>query len=94
VIKVAAAIEDYALDSLLQGPLSNRFADPARGFDVAAGRPAQIFFNRGGRHNRLTSLIVNHLRIDMVDAAVYGQPRPLAAASHLAADAPVNRLSN
>src|SRR5688572_12389443 len=94
MIKIAAAVKDYALDSLLQGPLGNGLADSSRGLDVAAARATQIFLNRGSRNNSLAFLIVNYLRIDMVDAAVYRQTRPLAAASHLAANTPVNRLSN
>ena len=39
-------------------------------------------------------LVVDHLRIDVVQRAIHVQPRPLTGAGQLGADARVNPLAN
>jgi hypothetical protein len=49
---------------------------------------------RRGRNQRLALLVVDHLRVDVVQRAVDVQPRPLPGAGQLAADARVNALAD
>ena len=72
--------------------LGDRLADFLGRRHVAAG--LQLQCQRGGRNQRLALLVVDHLRINVVQRAVHIQPRPLRGARKLLADARVNALPN
>src|SRR3712207_9578505 len=63
----AAAVEDDLLDARGNRALGDGAADPARGLDVAARLAAQVLLDRRGRGDGHGALVVNHLRVDVVE---------------------------
>ena len=94
MIQITAAVEDDATDTFFQCALCNRLADPPGRINVTTGGSSQILLGRGRRYDRLTKLIVNYLGVDMIQAAINSQSRPITAARYFAANSPVNRLAN
>src|SRR5215212_6757638 len=94
VIKVATPIEDDLLDSLGERTLGNCLTDAASSIKIAAAATAQIFFRRRSRNQCLALPIVNHLRINVVQAAIDREPRLLCIAPYLPANPRMNRGSN
>src|SRR5882724_387220 len=94
MIKVPAAVEDHTADSFFDCTFCNRLTDPLGSIEIAPTGATQILLCTRRRHDPPTELIVNHLRIDVIQAAINGQARPLAVTFYLAANSPVNRLAN
>src|SRR5205085_6682531 len=91
VIDVAAAVKDGAGDALLFGALGDATANLFGRRDVAAGSALPVLLRRRGGDQRDAAGVVDQLRVDVVDAAEDGQPRALARAADLSADALVDR---
>src|SRR3712207_877960 len=87
----AAAVEDHLLDARRYRALGDGAADPLRGLYVAARRALQVLLDRRGRGDCDGALVVDDLRVDVVDAAEYREARALGVAAHAAAYARVNR---
>src|SRR5205823_5915963 len=94
VIKIATAIEYDATDSRSQRALSDCLPDPLRGFDIAAFRDTQGLLSRRGCRQRLRFFIIDDLRVDMIQAAIDSQPRPLSRAANLATNTAVYGVPN
>ena len=77
-------------DALLDCPLGDRLAHFLGRGNIAAGLGLQR--QRGGRNDGLALLIVNDLRVNMVQRTVDIQARTLGRAGKLGADARVNAL--
>src|SRR6185436_8043000 len=82
VIQEPAAVEDDALDALLDRPLGDRLANRLGALDVAAAhalgeRAFEPRVDARRRDQRLALQVVDHLRVDMRDAAEHAQARPL-----------------
>src|SRR6185436_15368213 len=94
VIKVTAAIEDDLLDAFRDRTLRDRLADASSRIKITASVAAQIFFSGRRGNECLTDAIVDHLRVNVVQAAIDREPRALRVALYLAANPLVNRASN
>src|SRR3954463_15103239 len=112
VVEESAAVEHHALDALFDRTLGDGLADRFGAGEIAAlGRLVQRALHRRldgrRRHQRLAGQVVDHLRIDVGDAAEHAQTRPLLgprdplALPQLDPDPPIvlgldshNRLSN
>src|SRR5262249_51417549 len=88
VIAVAAAIENDLLNTLGLGRFGDRLADFFRRVLVSAGfeRAGQGLCLRADGAQRSTRHVVDHLRIDLIQAAEYAESRPLRRAEHRSAD--------
>src|SRR5439155_5762778 len=87
VIEEAAAVEHDALDPFFDRPFGDHLADRFGALDVAAAhRLVELTFqrrlDRRGGDERLTGQVVNHLRVDMSDAAEHAEPRPIFGAGN------------
>src|SRR5882762_10071061 len=84
VVHVAAAIEHHALDTLRLRLLGQEFPDQLRGGDVAALRlaGAEDLAPAVHRQERPPGVVVDQLRVDVVQAAEHRQPRPRRRAAH------------
>src|SRR5437867_1387860 len=84
VIHVAAAIEHHALDALRLGLLGQELADELGGRDVAALRlaGAEDLAPAVHRQERPPRVVVDQLRIDVVQAAEHRQSRPPRGAAY------------
>src|SRR6478672_1598260 len=100
VIEESSAVEHDALDPLRDETLGDRLAEHLCASLVAcAGRSAQLGLQRrlraGRRRDRRSGRVVDHLRVDVRDAAKHAQPRPLGRAcdsfalAQTDADAPI-----
>ena len=49
---------------------------------------------KGGKNMSFAALVVNHLRVDMIQTTINCQARTLRRAAHLTANALVNRAAN
>src|ERR1700730_6768374 len=82
VVRKTAAIEDDGLDPGLQGPFGNRLAHRRRAF--RSGRRlqalAKIGVGRRGGGQRPARGVIDHLRVDVVQASEDGEPRTLGTA--------------
>src|SRR5919198_6768770 len=87
VVAEAAAVEDDRLDAQGPGPLGDGPAHAPRRLDVAARRPAQLLLDGRGRGEGHGPLVVDDLRVDVVQAAEDREPRARLRAAHAAADA-------
>src|SRR5215207_1109550 len=87
----AAAVEDDLLDARRNRALGDRTADALRGLYVTARPRAQVLLDGRGRRDGHGALVVDHLRVDVVEAAEYREARALGVAAHAAAYARVNR---
>src|SRR2546423_2289111 len=78
VVGKTAAIEYDGLDARFAGTLRDRLADRRRAFGARRrlDRLAQVGVGAGGGRQRPPRGIIDHLRIDMVQAAENSQPRP------------------
>jgi len=94
MVEIPAAVEDDAFDSLFQGSLRNGFADPPGSLDIATGGTTQFLLNGRCRDDGLAELVVNYLRVYVIQAAIKSQPWPFAAAPYFPANPSVNRLAN
>src|SRR5262252_12435 len=82
VIEETAAVEHDAFDALLDRSLGDRAANRVGALDVAAlhvlgERSLQLRIDARRRHQRLAAHVVDHLRVDVADAAEHAQARPL-----------------
>src|SRR5215213_713750 len=87
----AAAVEDDLLDARRNRALGDGAADALRGLYVAARARAQVLLHGRGRGDGHGALVVDDLRVDVVEAAEYREARALLASAHAAAYARVNR---
>src|SRR6185503_16868564 len=94
VIKITTAIENHLLDSFRDGAFRDYLADATRRVEIAARVDTQILFSRRGRNERLPESIVDHLRVNVVQAAIDREPRTLCVAFYLAANPAVNCSSD
>src|SRR5262249_30617469 len=86
VIEETAAVEHDAFNALLDRSLGNRAADRVCALDVAAlhvlgERSLQLRIHARRRDERLAPHVVDHLRVDVADAAEHAQARPLLRSS-------------
>src|SRR5215510_4948898 len=87
VIEESAPVEDDALDPLLDRAFGDRLADRFSTLDVAAAdalgeRTFQRRLDGRRRHQGLTAQIVDHLRVNVRNAAEHAQARPFLAAGN------------
>src|SRR5688572_1213359 len=92
VIEEPVPVEHHALHALLEQALRDRLADRLGAGHVAAlgggvERTLHRRLDRGGRRDRLAVGVVDHLDVDVRDAAEHGQARALSGAAHPLADA-------
>src|SRR5882762_3855934 len=78
VVWKTATVEDHVLDARFAGALGDRLADRGRAFGARwrLERLAQVGIGTGGSRQRPARGIIDHLRVDMVQAAKDSQPRP------------------
>src|SRR5690349_15630896 len=93
MILISAAIEHDAGNAFVFRALGHSLADPLRAFDVSAFT-AQIFFRRCRGSQGMPLLVVDHLRINVIQAAENGEPRPFLRPRYAAANPFVNASSN
>src|SRR5690349_13892416 len=93
MILISAAIEHHAGNAFVFRALRHGLADPLRAFYVAAFT-TQIFFCRCRGSKGVSLLIVDHLRINMIQTAENGEPRPFLRSRHAAPNTLVNTSSN
>src|SRR6185312_8457628 len=93
MILISAAIEHDAGNAFVFRALRYSLADPLGAFDVSAFT-AQIFFCRCRGSQGMSLLVVDHLRINMIEAAENGEPRPFLCPRYAAANPLVNASSN
>src|SRR5204862_6103105 len=86
VIDVAAAVEHDLGDALVLGLLGDERADGLGRRGVRAFRP-RVLLPARGRGDGLARGVVDHLRVDVLEAAEDGQARTIRSAVDLAADA-------
>src|SRR3984893_10915785 len=95
VIQIAAAVKNHFLYALFMRALGDRLAHILRRCDVATGPLAIALLGKGRcRSQRYAGVVVDQLRVDVVQRAVDVQPRPLGRAAHLLANARVHALAN
>jgi len=95
VVLVASAVENDQLDAGRSCPLGNRLADHFGRGDVAATLQllAHLLVERARRGKRAAGVIVNYLRVDVAERAIYAQPRPLRRPGNPGAHPQVNPLA-
>src|SRR6267378_6991189 len=78
VVWKTATVEDHVLDARFAGTLGDRLADRGRAFRARwrLERLAQVGIGTGGSRQRPARGIIDHLRVDVVQAAEDRQPRP------------------
>src|SRR5258708_23287146 len=78
VIGKTAAIEDNGFNARFAGPLGDGLTDRRRtlGAGCRFERLAKVLVRAGGGRQRPARGVVDHLRVDMVQAAENRQPRP------------------
>src|SRR4029453_13817833 len=96
VVLIAAAIEDNLLDAACLRPLGQQLAhDFGRGHVAARLRlGAEVGGPAVPRGQRAPARIVDHLRVDVAQAAEHRQPRPLRGPDDPGADAQVADLAS
>src|SRR5947207_6040046 len=73
VVEEPTTVEDHLVDSGRARPLGDRAADRGRGPGVLR---LQLELHRGRRGHGPAGVVVDQLRVEVVQAAVDGQPRP------------------
>src|SRR6266851_4268483 len=78
VVRETAAIEDDGLDARFAGPLGDRLAHRRRAFVARwrLERLAEVGVGAGRGRQRPARGVIDHLGVDMVQAAEDRQPRP------------------
>src|SRR2546425_2650127 len=94
VINVTAAVEHHALDSLLFSALGYCFTDFFGSRDVSARPSTPRRFVRRSRSQCHTVVIVNELRVNVMQTPVDRQSRALGGARNFAPNSPVNCSPN
>jgi hypothetical protein len=94
MVDVSAAIEHDTGDPGCNGPLGNRFAHGTSGFDIAAGLSSKGFLGRRRVGKRLPVNVVDHLSVNVIQAAVDSKAWPFGCAANFFADAGMNALSD
>ena len=81
VKQISAAIEYDLLHAFFLRTFGDQLADRLCGINVRAGLAARAHFllHAGRRGDRHALRVVDHLRVDVLRRAEYGQPRPAAA---------------
>src|SRR5271155_3923225 len=92
VVDIAAPIEHYLLNALFLGSSGNDFADLLGRRQIAALGAAALFDGRSGNQREAMG-IVDHLHVDIGQAAEHRQAGPLRGAAHLMAYALVYALA-
>src|SRR5438270_6702891 len=75
VVAEAAAVEDHRLDARRTRALGDGPPHAPRRLYVAARPAVQVLLDGRGRRNRHGPLVVNQLRVDVVQAAEYREAR-------------------
>src|SRR5262245_25328219 len=86
VIREAAAVEDDRFEPLLLQARGHHLADRLGGRQVAARLHAAPLVEGAGLYERRPLVVVDRLRVDMVQAAEHRQARPLLRATDARAD--------
>src|ERR1017187_1861707 len=87
VINVASTIEDHLLDSRRHRPFGDQLADSLGAGQIAAAvRETRLLGGAGGNQGLMLT-VVNPLRVNVLERAVYVQARTLRPAAQLAANA-------
>src|SRR5688572_12374239 len=90
MVEIPATIERHLRDTLFLRALRDQLTEILRAGDVAAHLHRTVLFRRRGRRHGLAFAVVDHLRVNMLDAAEYSQTRALGSALHLGANTLVN----
>lgn len=82
MVHVAAAIEHDLLDASCQRTLRDRLSHDFGRRDIAATleRGARTLIHRTGRGQRASAVIIDHLRVDMIERTVNTKARTLGGA--------------
>src|SRR5262245_2011530 len=94
VIDISAAVEDYLGNAFLFRTFGNQLADLLRSIDVATIPNPRALLDRGSGTDRLTFLVGNDLRVDVIEAAEDCKTRPVARTSDFFPDPRMNRATN
>src|SRR5437016_750465 len=97
MVKIPAAIEHHPRDALGFGALGNCLADQFRAFQVAAFAAHVILetlFRRRSGYQCMPLLIVDHLRVNVIQTAKDSQPRTLLRSRHATANPFVDAQTN
>src|SRR4026209_341627 len=96
MVLIATAIEDDLLDPARLRPLGQQFAhDLGRGHVAARLRlRAEVGRTAVHRGQRASARVVDHLRVDVTQAAEHRQPRPLRGPDNAGADAQMTDLAS
>src|SRR5436190_3975860 len=94
MIDITAAVEHDAFDARAQRTLGDRLADGLCSVDIAAGLQAKAFFGCRRSDKRLAAAVVDHLRVDVIKAAIHREPGPLSRTANFLANTAVNSLPN
>jgi len=92
MVQVASPIEDHLFDPGRQGPLTDHLANRRR--TGAIGSPGvQLALGGAGRSQGAAGAVIDHLGVDMPQAAVDAKPRPGLRPHYPRADSPVAVLA-
>src|SRR5262249_10340341 len=83
VVNVTTAVINYAGNTGVLRALSDQLANFCRSVDVAARLGSDGFFRCRSRSERLAAVVIDHLRVDVVQAAIDRKPRPLSRSTDL-----------
>src|SRR5262245_51238583 len=88
VKEVAVAVENDLLDLFLEALLRDECSHHLRRVALldAFDRATDLRRERGGGHDRPRLAVVDHLGIDVLEAPIHGQSRPLHGPLHTAPD--------
>jgi hypothetical protein len=92
VVQISATVKDYPLDALAQRTLRQHLAHHTRLFSLLQALALTLYLWVNGRSGdqRVPTTIVNHLSIDVLQAAKHVQSRPLWHSNHGLSYTPVS----
>ena len=97
MIGVTAAVEHHLFQSALDGTLRHELADTGsllRFVQPINPCGAQLRIQRGCRNQRIPQIVINHLSVDMLQAAKNIQTRTLCRSANVPADACMAALAS
>src|SRR5712664_3431480 len=92
MVEIAAAVETHTLDALFLRPRGDPLPHQLARLDLAlrgASLRHDLLVERGDGHDRAAAEIVHQLRVDVIEAPVHGEARPLGRPHHLLPDSHV-----
>src|SRR6185503_7709948 len=94
VVQITAPIEHDLFDTLGDRTLGDRGADTASGVEIPTARTTQVFLGGGSGNDCLAESIVDHLRVNVIQAAIDRESRSFRVAFNFPANPRVNRVSH